>query len=67
MVANWVMAVGRCNKIAGYQYGSLVDQLIKGMLAIGAWFAPDNRTGIVANGLYLLRSTLLPLLSMLPC
>src|SRR5688572_9294631 len=43
MVANRVMAVGRCNKIAGDQNGSLVYQLVKGMLAISAWFAPDNR------------------------
>src|ERR1044072_9310479 len=50
MVANRVMAIGRRYKIAGDQNSSLVYQLVKGMLAIGAWFAPNNRTGIVPYG-----------------
>src|SRR5690349_8764080 len=49
MVANWVMAIGRRYKIAGYKNGSLVYELIKCVLAIGAGFAPNNRTGIVPN------------------
>lgn len=50
MVANGVMADRRGDKVAGDKNGALVDQLVEGMLAIGAGFAPDNRAGGPGDG-----------------
>src|SRR6185436_3742053 len=49
MIPNGIMTDGRCNKIAGDQHRTLVDQLVKRMLAIGAGFAPDNRPRTVPH------------------
>ncbi|MNH85443.1 hypothetical protein D3C73_378840 [compost metagenome] len=47
VVAQWIMADGRSDKVARHQLGPLMDQLIERMLAVGAWFTPDNRAGLV--------------------
>src|SRR5215467_3561033 len=38
-----------CNEVAGNEPRSLMDQLVKGMLAVGPRFAPVNRAGITGN------------------
>ena len=43
VVTRGIMRLRGCNKIAGDQKGTLVDQLVKGVLAIGARLAPDDR------------------------
>ena len=54
------------NEIARHQPRPLVNQLVKGVLPVGAGFAPINRPGLV---LHLLAAsvTCLPLLSMVNC
>ena len=51
MVAQGIVALGGCNEIARDEFRTLVNQLVKGMLAVGAWFTPDNRAGLVRHGL----------------
>ena len=41
--------LGEGDEIARDQPGALVDQLIKGMLAIGAGLAPINRAGLIID------------------
>ena len=45
MITNRVVADSRCNKVAGYHQGSLVNKLVKCMLSVGAGFTPNYRTG----------------------
>jgi hypothetical protein len=40
---------GGRDEVAGDQFRSLVNQLIKGVLPVGAGFAPDNRAGLPAR------------------
>ena len=40
----------RSQKVAGDQFRPLMNQLIKGMLTVGAWFSPDDRTGAPSYG-----------------
>ena len=40
---------GEADEIAGHRFGALVQQLIKGMLTIGAGLAPDQRPGLAAG------------------
>src|SRR3954454_4745089 len=47
-----------CNEVAGNQSRSLMDQLIEGMLAIGARFAPINWAGFAINFSALQRDSL---------
>src|SRR5438067_2521141 len=37
------------DEIAGYQLGSLVNELIEGMLPVGSWLPPDNRTSLIID------------------
>jgi len=48
-IANGVVGLCGGNKVSRYQSSTLVDQLIKCMLAICAWFAPNNGTSAVIN------------------
>src|SRR6185437_13996452 len=51
MLAKRVMTLRRCDKIAGDKLCTLVYQLVKRMLAIGARFAPNDRSGRIVNRL----------------
>ena len=45
-----IECLGRSEEIAGDELGALVDELIEGVLPIGAGFAPDNRAGAPSDG-----------------
>ena len=51
MVAHLVVAVGRSDEVARNHLGALVDQLVEGVLAVGARFAPEDRAGLVVHAL----------------
>ena len=51
MVADLVVAVGRGDEIARNHLGALVDQLVEGMLAVRARFAPEDRASLVVHAL----------------
>src|ERR1700677_2307933 len=51
MVADGIMADGRRYKVAGDDNGTLVDQLIKSMLAVRSRFTPDYRPRGPGDGL----------------
>ncbi len=38
------------DKITRHHFSTLVNQLIKRVLTVGAWFAPDNWAGLVIHG-----------------
>lgn len=40
---------GERDEIAWDESGSLVDQLVEGVLSIGAWFSPVDRAGVVVD------------------
>src|SRR3954470_5603890 len=47
MITDRIMADHRRNEIAGYEHGSLVNQLVKRMLPICSRLPPYHRTGCV--------------------
>src|SRR5690606_42166308 len=49
VIAHGIMGNGRCDKIAGNQLGTLVDQLVESMLPVGAGLSPDNGSGGVIH------------------
>src|SRR5690606_11428670 len=51
MIGNWVVTDRRRQKVAGNQLGALVNQLVKCMLSVGARLTPDNRTGLIHDGM----------------
>ena len=51
MVTDLVVAVGRSDEVARNHLGALVDQLVEGVLAVGARFAPEDRTRLVVHAL----------------
>ena len=51
VIANLVVAVGRGDEVARNHLGALVDQLVEGVLAVGARFAPEDRAGLVVHAL----------------
>ena len=51
MLADRVMALRRGDEIARDQFGALMDQLVESVLSVRTGFAPDNRTGLVSDGL----------------
>ena len=55
------------DEVAGNDLGALVNQLVEGMLAVGAGFAPEDRSGLVGDSLPPRVVTRLPLLSMVSC
>ena len=44
-----VVGLGRSNEVAGHEAGSLVNELVEGVLPVGAGLAPDNGPGGVVN------------------
>ena len=51
VLANRVVGFHRGEKIARHQLGPLMQQLIEGVLAVGAGLAPDHRAGLVVHDL----------------
>lgn len=51
VVTDRVVADGRCQEITGDQLGALVDQLVEGVLAVGARLTPDDGASLVVNRL----------------
>ena len=54
MLTHGVLGLYGGQEVRRHQLGSLMDELIEGMLAVRAWFTPDHRTGLPANALPLL-------------
>src|ERR1700748_461545 len=52
LFAQRIMGNSRSNKIAGYQTCTLMYQLIKSVLRVGARCAPYNRRGIIVYALF---------------
>ena len=50
VIADGVVGNGRSDEVAWDYLGALVDELVEGVLAVGACLAPDNRAGLVVNG-----------------
>src|SRR5215469_13388023 len=46
----WIQCLIEANEITGNQSGSLVNKLVEGMLTIGTGLAPDNRSGLIVDG-----------------
>ena len=46
MAAEWVERLGKCDEVAGDEAGALVDELVEAVLAVGAGFAPVDRTRV---------------------
>src|SRR2546422_11777030 len=44
MIAEWIVRFHRGEKIARDEFGSLVDELVKGVLPVCSRFAPDDGT-----------------------
>ena len=40
---------GERDEVARDESGSLVDQLVEGVLSVGAWFSPVDRAGVVVD------------------
>jgi len=53
MLTQRVVAVGGRQEVTRDELGALVDELVKGVLAIGAGLTPDNRAGGIADRLSL--------------
>src|SRR5215813_1889030 len=47
MVVQGVQRVGERDEIGGNELGSLVDELVKGVLTVGSWLAPVDRTSLI--------------------
>ncbi len=50
VITYWVVADSRGQEIAGNKLGALVDELVKGVLPVGARLTPDHRPGLVGDG-----------------
>jgi hypothetical protein len=59
-------ALAEADEVAGDQPGALVDQLVEGVLAVGAGLAPDDGPGLIGDA-RAVEVTCLPLLSMVSC
>src|SRR5438477_2364536 len=55
MPAQWRECADECDEVTRDEPRALVDQLVKGVLAVGAWFAPVNGTRLVIHFLPLER------------
>jgi len=49
MIADGVVCLGGSDEITGDKFCSLMNQLIEGMLTVGAWFSPDDGTCLVGD------------------
>eukprot|EP00158_Paraphelidium_tribonemae_P008264 Partr_v1_DN28534_c0_g1_i1_m73882 len=48
---NWVVSFNGCQKVTWNDLGSLVDELVEGVLAVSSRLSPDDGTGRVVNAL----------------
>ena len=46
VIAQRVVALAKADEVAGDQLGALVDELVEGVLPVGAGLAPDDRSGL---------------------
>ena len=67
VVAERIQRVVEADEVARDQLGSLMDQLVEGMLAVGSGFAPEDRSGRRNRPGSPSRVTLLPFDSMVSC
>ena len=67
MLAERVVRLDRGEEVAGDELRALVDELVEGVLAVGARLAPDDRAGLASRTRSPSRSRYLPLDSMSPC
>src|SRR5688500_11981737 len=51
MISYCIMTLRRRNEIGRHHYSSLVKQLIKGMLTVCSWLAPNHRTRCIIDRL----------------
>mmetsp|Transcript_17542 Transcript_17542/g.45004 ORF Transcript_17542/g.45004 Transcript_17542/m.45004 type:complete len:224 (+) Transcript_17542:929-1600(+) len=58
MLAHRVLRLHRREEVARDQLRALVDQLVEGVLAVGAWLSPDDRAGRDGDGFAAARDTL---------
>ena len=65
-VADVVVRFGEADEVRRHQPGALVDQLVEGVLAVGARLAPEDLAGRGVTG-EPSRRTDLPLLSIVSC
>ncbi len=49
VITDGVVADGWCQEVTGDHLGALVDQLVEGVLAVGARLTPDDGTGLVVD------------------
>ena len=49
MGTDGIVADGRCQKVRRNQFGPLMNQLIKCVLAVGSRLAPDNGAGLIGH------------------
>src|SRR5580700_4087116 len=47
--ANCIQRLTKCNKVAGDESGSLMNQLVERMLAVSSWLAPVDRPSLVGD------------------
>ena len=49
VVANWVVGASWGNEVTWDDLGALVDQLIEGVLTVGAWLTPNDWASLVGH------------------
>jgi hypothetical protein len=49
MLTNGIVTDGWRQKISGYELGALMKKLVEGVLAVRAWFSPDDWSRFVRN------------------
>lgn len=49
VVSNGVVGLGRSKEVRWNEASALVDELVEGMLAIGAWLTPHNGASAVLH------------------
>ena len=67
MVAERVESLGEADEIAGDEARALVDELVEGVLAVGAGLAPEDGAGVGSRRASPSSVTCLPLHSMVTC
>jgi len=49
MLGEFAKRMAKADEVARNEFRSLVNQLVKGMLSIGSWLAPDDRSGLISD------------------
>src|SRR5215467_9642647 len=49
MVAEGVQSLAKSDEVARHEFGALVNQLVEGVLAVGAGLAPEDRAGLIGG------------------